>query len=180
MKSQLAEDDRPPAALSLEEYLSSSWGPDCDFVDGRTAERNVGTFPHALTVTHLICTINDRRDAWAALALPSLRIRVSPTRVRVPDVCVIARGGPREPVLSYPPLAVIEVLDDEDRFSSTMEKLADFERFGVGHIWVIDPEGRRAYRYVSSSLERVGTDALNVPDTPIRVVLRELFVELDP
>jgi len=30
------------ATISLEEYLSTSYSPDCDFVDGQIEERNVG------------------------------------------------------------------------------------------------------------------------------------------
>jgi Uma2 family endonuclease len=179
MKIQLAEDDRPPATLSLEEYLHSSWGPDCDFVDGRTEERNVGTFNHSSMVGALLWMLADKREPWDVLALPSLRMRVSPARVRIPDVCVICRGGPHEQVLTRPPLAVIEVLDDEDRFSATLEKLEDFRRFGVEYIWVINPERRTVYRHSSGSLEMVRTGELAVPGTPIRVVPGELFAELD-
>src|SRR5271157_4033850 len=117
MKPQLAEDDRPPAELTLEEYLHSNWRPDCDFVDGRSEERNVGTWNHSRTLTFLICTIGRDEEPWTVMALPSLRMRVSPTRVRVSDVCVIQRGCPEEQVLTHPPLAVIEILDEEDRFS---------------------------------------------------------------
>jgi Uma2 family endonuclease len=113
------------------------------------------------------------------LPLPSLRTRVAATRIRCPDVCVLRRGGPKEQILSTPPLAVFEVLEPEDRFSAMMEKLADFDRFGVGHIWLIDPDRRLVYRYVSGGLEAVGTGELRVAETPIRVVLSELFAELD-
>jgi len=179
MKLQLAEDDRPPAALSLEEYLSSNWRPDCDFVDGRTEERNVGAFDHSRTVTVLIVMLADMREPWSVLALPSLRMRVAPARVRVPDLCVIERGAPHEQVLTHPPLAVIEVLDEGDRFTLTMEKLGDYWRFGVENIWIIDPEPRIAYRYTSAGLEEVRTGELTVPETPIRVALSEMFAELD-
>jgi Uma2 family endonuclease len=155
MKPQLAEDDRPPATLSLDEYLSSSFSPDCDFVDGRAEERNVGTFDHSRMVTSLIWMLADRREPWSVMALPSLRMRVGPTPVRVPDLCVIERGGPREQVLTYPPLAVIEVLDEEDRFSATMEKLDDYLRFGIENVWVVDPERRSAHTATRAGLHLV-------------------------
>lgn len=148
-------------------------------MDGRTEERNVGTYNHSRTVTWLICSVPDRREPGGFIALPSLRMRVSPTRVRVPDVCVIRRGGPKEQVLTHPPLAVIEVLDEEDRFSAMMEKLADFDQFGVENIWIVDPEPRIAYRYTLTGLEEVRDGQLVVPETPIRVVLSEMFAELD-
>ena len=89
MKLQLAEDDRPPEALSLEEYLSSVFRPDCDFVDGRSEDRNIGEFDHSCMVMGLIKQLADEGEPWRVLALPSLRMRVAPTRVRVADLCVM-------------------------------------------------------------------------------------------
>jgi Uma2 family endonuclease len=80
--------------------------------------------------------------------------------------------------LNHPPLAVIEVLDELDRFSATMRKFDDYLRFGIQNIWVIDPEPRIAYRYTAVGLEEVQTGELVVPETPIRVVLNDLFAEL--
>ena len=60
-----------------------------------------------------------------------------------------------------------------------MEKLRDFQRFGVEHIWIIDPEPRIAYRYTDARLEEVSSGELTVPETPIRVLLSEIFAELD-
>jgi Uma2 family endonuclease len=181
MRLELAEDDRPPAELSLEEYFSSNWRPDCDFVDGHTEERNVGAFDHSCVVTYLLWALSGKQEwkDWRVMPLPGLRMRVSPTRVRVPDVCVIARCGARDQVLTHPPLAVFEVLDEEDRFSAMMEKLADYSRFGVEHIWIIDPARRRADRYINGGLEKVQTGELAVQGTVIRVDLGEMFAELD-
>jgi Uma2 family endonuclease len=178
-KVELAEDDRPPAELTLDEYLHSSFSPDCDFVDGRTEERNVGKFPHASLLSALLWTLSGKEEhrTWPILPLPSLRLWVAPTRIRIPDISILPRKGPHEQIPTKPPLAVIEILDDEDRFSATMEKLADFNRFGVEHIWLIDPEARSVYRYIDGGLQKVVTDELVVPHAPARVVLSELFDE---
>jgi Uma2 family endonuclease len=179
MKFELAEEDQPPAELSLEEYLNSSFSPDCDFVDGRSEERNVGVFNHSALVGAIMVAMHLKRHEWNAQVLPSLRMRVSPTRVRVPDLCLISHDAPKENILTHPPLVVIEVLDEKDRFCATMEKQADFERFGVQRIWIIDPERRAAYKYESGGLGRVVNGELTLPGTPIRVMLSEMFAELD-
>ena len=167
--------------LTLEEYLRTSYRPDCDFVDGRIENRLMGWYSHARTVTLLSWMLCGKQgwDTQDWLPLLSVRTRVAATRIRCPDVCVVARGGPKEQILSSPPLAVFEVLEPEDGFSKMMEKLADFERFGVKQIWIIDPERRTAYRYIAGGLEMVRSDELCVPGTPIRAVLSELFAELD-
>ena len=157
----------------MEEYLSHVWRPDCEFVDGKSVERNGFDYNHSRLVTILIC------KSAEVLMLPSLRMRVASTRVRVPDVCIIRRGGPPEQVVTHPPLAVIEILSEEDRFSATMEKLEDYQRFGIENIWIVDPELRLAYRYTAAGLEGVRDGELTVPGTPIRVVLSEMFAELD-
>jgi hypothetical protein len=34
--------------LSVEEYLATTFRPDCDYVDGALAERNVGEWGHSI------------------------------------------------------------------------------------------------------------------------------------
>ena len=38
---------RTAALVSLEEYLATSYHPDCDYVDGMLTERNVGQKDHS-------------------------------------------------------------------------------------------------------------------------------------
>ncbi len=58
-------------------------------------------------------------------------------------------------------------------------KAAEYLQFGVENIWIINPEPRIAYRYADAALEEVRTGELTVPGTPIRVVMSEMFAELD-
>jgi Uma2 family endonuclease len=59
------------------------------------------------------------------------------------------------------------------------EKAAQYRTFGIENIWIIDPEPRIAYSYTSAGLEEIQTGELVVPETTIRVVLGEMFAELD-
>lgn len=179
MKLELHPDDRPPVELTLDEYLHSSFTPDCDFVDGRSEERNVGILNHSLAVMGFMSYMHERRKDWNTEALQSLRLRVSPTRIRVADLCLLSREAPREQVPTHPPILVIEVLDEEDRVRATMEKLNDYLRFGVKCVWLADPETRKVWRAVDGGLHLVQDGELVVPGTPIRVVLSETFAELD-
>jgi Uma2 family endonuclease len=61
--------------------------------------------------------------------------------------------------------------------SRFQDRIEDYLAFGVENIWIIDPESRTAY--TASGLHPVRTNELVVPETPIRVVLSELFAELD-
>jgi Uma2 family endonuclease len=53
-------------------------------------------------------------------------MRVSIARFRIPDVLVVRRDASREPVLTHPPLLVIEVLSSEDCMSRVQERIDDF------------------------------------------------------
>jgi Uma2 family endonuclease len=81
--------------------------------------------------------------------------------------------------LTHPPLIAIEILSPEDTLRAMQEKAAQYRRFGIENIWIVDPEPRIAYRYTAAGLEEVHTGELTVPETPIRVVLNEMFAELD-
>jgi len=59
------------------------------------------------------------------------------------------------------------------------EKAAQYLRFGIEHIWAIDPESRKAYRYNSGKFQLVDGMEMAILGTPIRVVLAEMFAELD-
>ena len=101
--------------ISLEEYLRESYHPDCDYVDSDVQERNLGEFDHGFIQLFLGSWFLQHRQEWQLHAASEWRIRVSPTRVRIADVCAISREQPIEPVLTRPPLVVIEILSPEDR-----------------------------------------------------------------
>lgn len=61
-------------------------------------------------------------------------IRVSQTRARIADVCLLARSEPAEQVPTRPPLAIIEVLSPEDRISPYEQRIDDYRNMGVRHI----------------------------------------------
>jgi len=61
----------------------------------------------------------------------------------------------------------------------TTAKAAEYFAFGIEHVWVIDPDARVAYRGTTNGLELVRSGELAIPGTPIRIVLADLFAELD-
>ena len=77
-----------PGLISMEEYLHTSYRPDCDFVDGVFEERNVGDMWHSLLQAELAFWFGSRRRKWKIRAMTGVRTRVSASRVRRPDVGV--------------------------------------------------------------------------------------------
>ncbi len=164
---------------TVREYLHTSWSPDREFVDGRIEERNLGEKEHSLIQRYFTFLFMLRRSEWGVEVFPELRTQTAARNFRVPDVLVVRAGESFERYVTRPPLIAIEILSPEDRLTLMQAKAAEYRRFGVENVWIIDPETRIAYRYTAAGLEEVQTGELSVPGTPIRVVLSDLFAELD-
>jgi Uma2 family endonuclease len=165
--------------VTVEEYLRTVYRPDCEYVDGRVEERNLGEHDHGLLQAFLSALFTNNRTAWGVRTVTEVRTQVRGTRFRVPDVSVLRADSPREQIIKHPPLIAIEILSPEDRLNRLQEKIDDYLQFGVENIWIIDPETRKAWTADRAGLHPVQNDELTVAGTPIRVVLGEVFAELD-
>src|ERR1044071_4936051 len=78
--------------IPVEEYLHTSYSPDCDFVDGVVQERNAGERSHAKLQRLLIIALSmlNGKERPGVHVYPEQRVQVSPTRFRIPDICVVA------------------------------------------------------------------------------------------
>jgi len=112
-------------SISVSEYLSTSYRPDRDFVDGRVEERNVGEHDHAAVQAALILWFGQHQDDWRIEVLPEQRMRISSTRYRVPDICLVSLDDPVEQILTKPPLACIEILSPEDTLRRMQQRVDD-------------------------------------------------------
>jgi Uma2 family endonuclease len=164
---------------TVREYMRTSWSPDREFVDGRIEERNLGEKEHSIIQRYLTVLFAIMRAEWGVEVFPELRTQTQSRRFRVPDVLVTRVEDKFQRYVTQPPLIAIEILSPEDTLRALQAKSAEYRTFGVENIWVIDPEPRIAYRYAGAALEEVRTGELTVPETPIRVVLSEMFGELD-
>jgi Uma2 family endonuclease len=148
-------------------------------VDGRIEERNLGEKEHSIIQRYLTFLFMLKRAEWGAEVFPELRTQTKPRNFRVPDVLVMRAEDKFERYVTQPPLIAIEILSPEDTLTRMREKAAEYRSFGIENIWIVDPESRIAYRYSGEALEEVRTGELAVPGSPIRVVLSEMFAELD-
>jgi Uma2 family endonuclease len=167
--------------VTLEEYLHTSYRPDCDFVDDHIEERNLGDPLHSLLQMELGFWFRSHREEWNVRVLGELRTRVSGKRVRIPDIAVVSRATAlNELTLNTPPLIAIEILSPDDRLSRVVTRLDDFLAMGVEHVWLLDPMERAAFTYsTAGGLKLARTSRLELPDSPIYLDLPELFSALD-
>jgi len=166
------------ALLTIEEYLKTEYRPDCDFVDGELEERNVGERDHNRIQLLIGSWFLSHEKEWNVEVIPEQRTRVSKSRVRIPDVCLVSRDISVEQVTVTPQLLCIEILSPEDRLSRTIKVLDDFAKMGVPHLWIIDPKQCIGYIYTSPDNLQLVTERLTIPETPIYLDLPALFATL--
>ena len=167
------------ALITVEEYLETSYEPDREYIDGQVLERNLGEYPHSRLQTCLAAwLLRNERDRKIRV-LVEQRVRISRTRFRIPDVCVISRDAAIEPVITYPPPACIEVLSKDDRLRSIEDKVDDYTALGVPAIWLFDPLKRQAFVCTPRGLLAPENGILAIPGTPIELPLQEIFADLD-
>jgi Uma2 family endonuclease len=164
-------------AVSIEEYLSTVYEPDMDFVDGQLEERNVGEYDHQSIQAAILFWFDRLAKEWRIRAIQEQRTRLGDTQVRIPDVSVFPRELPVERVFTRPQLIAIEVLSPEDRHSRIDKKIRNYLNFGVQHVWVVDPARRTAWDCSDGNWLR--KERFEVPNAPIYLSLPELFAELD-
>ena len=133
------------ALVSVEEYLSTSYRPDCDYVDGEVQERSVPEIEHSSAQREIMLYIAEHHPPMRKRLLPEQRVQVSPSRFRVPDVCILAEDAPREKITRTPPMLCIEILSPEDTMSRVMEKVKDYFKMGVPVCWIVNPISREAW-----------------------------------
>jgi Uma2 family endonuclease len=162
-------------AISVEEYLATSYRPDCDYLEGATVERNVGDRDHSRMQISLGSYLFNREQDWNITALTEQRVQVRASRFRVPDITVVAGTLPEHvKILHDPPLLCIEILSPDDSMESMQERIDDYLAFGVPCVWVVNPRSRRGYICDADSMHEARDGVLRVAGTPIAVPIAEL------
>jgi Uma2 family endonuclease len=151
------------ATMTVDQYLSSMFHPDCDFVDGRIEERNVGEFEHSRVQGMLIRMFGANEREWRVVTAPECRLQVAPERFRIPDVMVLRRGTKFTRVICEAPLICIEVLNPDDTWVRIRERLNDYLAMGVEHIWCFEPDAREVRRYTAEGFVKVTGPELAIP-----------------
>ena len=121
------------------------------------------------------------RTARPGTSLPELRLRVQvgPRRYPNPRCRCHAPLRSRVPHRQHRTSHLHRSPLPQDRIHRMQERIDDYVRMGVPHIWLIDPLSRHAWIATHDGSHTRIPEAFAVPGTPIRIVLAEVFAELD-
>jgi Uma2 family endonuclease len=165
--------------ISLDEYLHTTYRPDCDFLEGELEERNVGEAEHGLIQGLFWEIFRQHRNDWQVRVIPEWRVQVKAQRFRIPDVTVVPAAAPKERRATTPPLLCIEVMSTDDTLRSLRARIEDYFDMGVQHVWVVDPWQRVGYHATREDYLQPEDGYLRVDGTDIAVSLPDLFVAMD-
>ena len=161
--------------VPVEEYLHTCYEPDCDYLEGVLAERNVGQRDHSRTQLLLAKYFAVREELWGIKAFTELRLRVRERRYRIPDLCVVLGEMPDEPVFTTTPFLCVEILSPDDTVSALQERIDDYLQFGVRFVWLIDPQSRRGWVYTPGEIREAKDGVLRTAGPALEAPLAELF-----
>ena len=160
--------------ISVEEYLRTSYRPDCDYVDGEVLERNMGEKSHAKLQKAILLYLSAREKELEIWVIQEQRVQVSAKRLRIPDICVTL-GEPNEEILRQPPFICIEVLSPEDRWPRIQQRIDDYLGMGVPYVWVLDPAAKTAYSVTRSAGTNQVTDVLKTLNPSVELPLSRIL-----
>jgi len=168
-----------PVLIPVEQYLSTTYHPDCDYIDGEIEERSMGETPHSGLQSFFGWYFRNHQDDWRVDVFTEQRVQTSEHRYRVPDVCLVSHDDPYHRIIRTPPLPCIEILSSDDTLATIQPRITDYAAMGVTTCWVIDPWLHAAYAAGPDGILHPITTTLTVPQTPVAVEVAAIFAELD-
>ena len=160
------------ALVSEQEYLSTTYKPSCDFIDGVLRQKPMPTWKHSLVQGHLTALINRFGEF---LAGSEFTVKIRTGEYLVPDVAVQRRDYIQDPYAIDPIHLCAEILSSQDRFSVAIAKCEEYHAWGVGITWIIDPESRRAWEFCKGDLPTEVMSSGSLTAGVICVSLADLF-----
>jgi Uma2 family endonuclease len=160
--------------VAITDYLKTTYRPDRECIDGAMRERRVRKWEHARLQALLVMWFGRHEEEWSVQIATEWRTRVSPTRIRVPDLVAVLRE-PQPDVLTLPPLLVVEILSPDDSYADLQDRCQDYRVMGVPTVWIIDPTTRSAR--MCSGDNWMETRRLTAPNPQAPGI--EMYVNLD-
>lgn len=161
------------AAISEQEYLHTSFpGLDREYRHGTVVERSMPDYLHSKTQALLVAFFFALRQSLRLYPCPELRLRLGSGLFRIPDLSVFHPDEPTTAVPDIPPFIAIEILSPDDRMNDVTSKLGEYKNWGVPHVWLVDPHGKRMYTCDQGLAE---VPSLRIPELGLELTSSTLF-----
>ena len=164
--------------IGVEEYLELAFDdrPEPDYVHGEVVERALPTLIHAQIQALLVLLFGRLLPSTHLTLLTEPRLQIETDLFRVPDFAVYQGPRPEGRYGTSPVYVAIEIVSPDDRHSELTERLEDYRRWGVPHVWLVDPQLKRLYEYTEAGLLQF--PALRLPEFDFEMSAQELFKDI--
>ncbi len=164
--------------IGVEEYLDLVFDdrPEPDYVDGEVVERALPTPTHSQIQVLLGILFAPLLNRVRLILMSELRVQIQPRRFRVIDFAVYLDARPEGRYATTPAFVAIEIISPDDRYGRLTHRLEDYRRWGVPHVWLVDPELKRLYEYSEAGLLQF--PALRLPEFDFEISAQEIFKDV--
>ena len=140
--------------IGVEEYLGLVFDdrPEPDYVHGEVVERTLPTLVHAQIQALLVLLFGRLLPKVHLTLLTEPRLQIEPDLFRVADFAVCRGARPEGRYATTPVYIAIEIVSPDDRYNDLTERLEDYRRWGVKHVWLVDPQRKRLHEYTEAGL----------------------------
>ncbi len=161
--------------IGVEEYLALAFPdrPEPDYVHGEVVERALPTPVHSHIQAALIVLLAPLSQRARLVLLPELRVRIKPRLFRVIDLAVYRDRRPEGRYATSPAFVAIEIVSPDDNYHNLTLRLEDYRRWGVPHVWLVDPWLKRLYDHTEAGL--LQRESLALPELEFEISSKELF-----
>ncbi|MGC9949327.1 MAG: Uma2 family endonuclease [Bryobacteraceae bacterium] len=165
--------------VSADEYLTSGYHPEMEYVDGVLVERDAPTIAHSLLQVLLAVYLDAYRKQFRFATLSEARTQIiERARYRIPDMILCPLPLPSGKIVTSIPWVVIEILSPDDRLSEQLARFRDYKQIGVLHMVLLDPEELTAYRFENRALIEAPLTSLELPSGSLPFDTEDLFRQL--
>lgn len=137
---------KPGTSVTFEQWANLLEDEPGEWVEGHIEDEELPTVVHEFVVSWLLSALAPWvRSRQGYIFGSELKLRVSPTRGRKPDVSIFLKALPgKAHAVDVAPAVIIEVVTDRPRDArrDRVEKMAEYAGLGAQHYWIIDPQLR--------------------------------------
>lgn len=164
--------------IGVEEYLGLVFNdrPAPDYVDGEVVERALPTPIHSEIQALLILLLAPLMSRFGLHLRPEILVRIAGDRFRVIDFALFGGARPEGRYATEPAFLAVEIVSPDDRYSELTERLEDYHRWGVPHVWLIDPQRKRLYEYSDAGL--LQRSSLSLPEFNFEIPAQDIFKDI--